>query len=54
MFCSQESLINLYVNQIDELDNMGPGAPSTNDLNNVLRSFVYDPDNEVRTYSDSL
>ena len=53
-FCSQESLINKYVNQMDESDNLGPGAPSINDLNNVLRSFVDDPNNEVRTYSDSL
>ena len=39
---------------MDELDNLGPGAPSNNDLNDVLRSFVDDPKNEVRTYSDSL
>ena len=39
---------------MDELDNLDPGVPSTNDLNNVLRSFVDDPNNEVRTYSDSL
>ena len=44
----------MYVNQMDESDNLGPGAPSINDLNNVLRSFVDDPNNEVRTYSDSL
>ena len=53
-FCSQESLIILYVNQMDELDNLGPGAPSTNDLNNILHSSMDDPNNEVRTYSDSL
>ena len=39
---------------MDESDNLGPGAPSINDLINVLRSFVDDPNNEVRTYSDSL
>ena len=39
---------------MDESYNLGPGAPSINDLNNVLRSFVDDPNNEVRTYSDSL
>ena len=53
-FCSQESLINMYVNQMDESHNLGPGAPSINDLNNVLRYFVDDPNNKVRTYSDSL
>ena len=33
---------------------VGSGVPNTDDLNNVLRSFVDDPNNEVRTYSDSL
>ena len=39
---------------MDELNNLGSDVPNTDDLNNVLRSFVDDPNNEVRTYSDSL
>ena len=54
MFCSQESLSNLHVDQMDEIDKLGPGAPSTNYLNNVLRYFMDDPNKAVRTYSDSL
>ena len=43
-FCSlKASLINLHVIQMDELDNLGPDAPSTNDFKQVPRSFVDHP-----------
>ena len=53
-FWSKESMINYVACQMDEFSNLGSGVPNTDDLNNVLRSFVDDPNNEVRTYSDSL
>ena len=53
-FWSKESMINYVVCQMDELNNLGSDVPNTDDLNNVLRSFVDDPNSEVRTYSDSL
>ena len=32
---------------------MGSGVPNTDDLNNALCLFVDNPNNEVRTFSDS-
>ena len=54
LFCSKESLINLFAYQIDELMTWTQKARSTNDLNNMPCSFADDPYDEVGTYSDSL
>ena len=40
--------------QIDNTNNHNLRAPKQDDLNDSLRTYIDDPNNEVKTYSDSL
>ena len=39
---------------MDNIDTCNLRVPNEEDLNNVLRSYTDDPNNEIRMYSDSL
>ena len=40
--------------QMDNANNHNLRAPKQDDLNDTLRTYIDDPNNEVKTYSDSL
>ena len=46
-------MVSNVVCQMDELSNLGSDAPNADDLSNVIRFVLDDPNNEVRIYSDS-